>query len=72
MVDPFDDVGLEDEDDVGIDLPPGIPLRMVEELLDAAAEAAGRGESFDSFASRVLGGRSPGRRHRTRRTKRPR
>ena len=69
-VEPFDDFGIEGEDDVGLDLPPDLPPQMVEELLDAAAEAAWRGESFDSFASRVLGGRSPGRRRQARRKKR--
>ena len=69
-VEPFDDFGIEGEDDVGLELPPDMPPQMVEELLDAAAEAARRGESFDSFASRVLGGRSPGRRRQARRKKR--
>jgi hypothetical protein len=71
-VGPFDEFGLEDEDDLGIDLPPGVPRRVVEELLDAASEAARRGESFDSFASRVLGDRSPDRRRRSRRRNRQR
>jgi len=71
-VDPFDDFGLEDEVDLGIGLPPGVPPRMVEELLDAAAEAAGRGESFDSFAERVLGEGSPGRQRRSPRKRRQR
>ena len=70
-VDPFSDFG-EDEDDVGVDLPPDLPPGVAEMLLDAAAEAARRGESLESFASRVLGGGSPGRRRRPRKKKRQR
>jgi len=46
--------------------------RMMNELLDAAAEAARRGESFDSFASRMLDDPPPGGRRRPRRRKKRR
>jgi hypothetical protein len=71
-VDPSDEFGFEDEDDFAIDLPPGITPRMMNELLDAAAEAARRGESFDSFASRMLDDPPPAGRRRPRRRKKRR
>ena len=70
-MDSFTDFG-ENGDDVGLDLPPDLPPGVAERLLDAAAEAARRGESLESFASRVLSGASPGRRRRPHKKKRPR
>lgn len=73
-VDPFDEVDELDEDDDPDNLDPALdlPPELAAALRGAAAEAARRGESFASFAARVLGGGSAGRRRRPGQRKRRR